>query len=131
MSQCTAYYYVDGKLLDSAVIESPFSPLQSHAFLCADCGKQWASIPVITPEGRMSGWLFHVVPCYGHKYQTCLDVLTIPGSLVQSILPQPCWGDYPVNLHQLPREVLRREFEIHMQHILTEASASQTQGVLP
>ena len=85
----------------------------SAVFVCAHCGEAWARVSV----PGSSQWLVESVPCEGHRPAGVADSFRISGSIlpIQSEWAGPQYG--ATMLENLPPELVRREFLIHLAHV--------------
>lgn len=103
----TQHFIIEGKYLGSA--PRPDGRAHSHAFLCFECGKQWASCPAEPPGPSVTNWVFHSVRCRacGAKHTLTVDT---PGDIYQN------WPD-PGFTAAFPFAVLQWEFERRMDQL--------------
>lgn len=87
-------------LAEPALMPGEVRPFDSMAFFCSECGEVWARVHV---PGRY--YVPMSVDCEKHAARSPFH---FPGSLWISWLPE--------YLACLPREVLLREFNLHLQH---------------
>lgn len=111
-------YFLGERFLGSSEIDHHLWMPRSHAFLCATCGRQWASIISTNQAGAFATWDFHSVPCQDHLRTGVQDWGAISGSILAGVTPLAnvtALADLNRTLEHVPLEVLQREFNLAIQ----------------
>jgi len=118
--EVVAHYFFGTKLLGTGGFSVPVVGPGSSAYFCLTCGEVWARIVC-----NGVGWEVLKVPCPKHKPSSVTDWREVPGSFLcgyKVVSDFMSVMDWPKALDKMPPEILRREFDLHMNWFASEGA---------